>query len=136
MDCTTKDVGNASVGVEDGWTKGERIVERGRGRLLGVQQMKHVLSSLLKVGISGEGGKGDLLWEEVHLEDVTFGHGVGEVTFPAPVVFGRRADVPADLPVSAEWSAGVGGGVGHDLGAGRGEGSAVEVELAEEGGMC
>ena len=98
--------------------------------------MKHVFCRLLKVGISGEGGKGDLLGEEVHLEDVTFSHGVGEITFPAPVVFERRADVPADLPVSAEWSAGVGGGVGHDLGAGRGEGSAVEVELAEEGGMC
>jgi hypothetical protein len=99
------------------------------------EKVKHVFGRLLKVGLSGEGGKGDLLWEEVHLEDVTFGHGVGEITFPAPVVFERRADVPADLPVSAEGSAGVGRGVGHDLGAGRGEGSAIKIELAKKGGM-
>jgi len=54
----------------------------------------------------------------------------------AAVVFKRGTDVPTDLPVDAEWCAGVGGGVSNNFGAKRGEGSTIEVELAEEGGMC
>ena len=87
MDCTTKDVGNASVGVEDGWTKGERIVERGRGRLLGVQQMKHVLSSLAEIIFTREFGKRNFFGEEIDFEHVSFVHRVLEVALPTTVMF-------------------------------------------------
>jgi len=100
------------------------------------EKVQHIFGGLLKVGIAGEGGKWDLVRDEVNLEDVAFGHGVGEITFPASVVFEGRADVPTNLSVGAEWCAGVGGGVGNDFGARRGEWSTIEVEVAEEGGMC
>ena len=99
------------------------------------EKVEHVLGRLLKVGLAGEGGKGNGFRKEVNLEDVTLGHGVGEIAFPTPVVFKGRADVPANLAVGAEWSAGVGGGMGNDLGAGRGERSSIEVELAKERGV-
>jgi len=100
------------------------------------EKVQHILSGLLKVVVSGELGEGEFLWEEIDLEYVAFGHGVGEVTFLASVVFEGRADVPTNLSVGAEWCAGVGGGVGNDFGARRGEWSTIEVEVAEEGGMC
>lgn len=73
--------------------------------------------------------------EKVNFEDVFFGKSVGEVTFVAPVMFGRGADIPTDLTVGTEGSTSVGGKVGDNLGAGRGNGSAVEVVVTEEGGV-
>jgi hypothetical protein len=50
-------------------------------------------------------------------------------------VLGRGTDIPADLAVFAEGRAGIGGEMGYNFGAGRGDGSAVEVVVAKEGGM-
>ena len=85
----------------------------------------------MKVGIAGELGEGDFLWEEINLEDVAFCHGVGEVTLPAAVVFKRWTDVPTDLAVFAEGRARFGGRVGDDSGAGRGERGAIKIKLTE-----
>lgn len=100
-----------------------------------LEKVKHVFGSLLKVGIAGECGKGDFFREKINLEDIAFGHGVGEVTFPTPVVFERRTDIPTNLSVCAVWRARVGGSMGNYFGAGRGKWSSIEVEVAEEGGM-
>ena len=108
MDGTTKDVGDASVSVEDGWTKGERIVERGRGRLLVAQQVKHVLGSLAEIIFAREFGKRNFFGEEIDFEYVSFVHRVLEVALPTTVVFQGGTNIPADLAVFAKGGASVG----------------------------
>jgi hypothetical protein len=64
-----------------------------------LEEMKHVLSSLLEVCGVGEGGKRNFFLEEVHLEHITFLHGVWKVAAIAAIVFERGTNVPANFAV-------------------------------------
>jgi hypothetical protein len=48
--------------------------------------VEHVFGGLLEVFVAGEFWEGDLLRKKIHLEDISFRHGVFKVTFPAAVV--------------------------------------------------
>ena len=100
-----------------------------------MEKTEHVFGGLTEIGLTREGGKGDCLWEKIHLEDVSLGESVREKTFVAPVMLEGRSNVPTDLTVCTERSPGVGREVGNDFGASRGKRSAVEVKIAEKGGM-
>ena len=61
--------------------------------------------------------------------------GVGEITFPAAIMFEGGTNVPTDFAMFTEGGAGVGGTMGNNLSANGGKRSAVEVKLTEERGM-
>ena len=135
LDGTTKDVGNSSVCVEDGWTEGERIVRKGSSMLLMVQQVKHVLGSLSEIIVSREFGKGNFFGEEIDLEYVSFMHRVLEVALPTTVMFKGGTDLPANLAVFAKGGASVGGGVCYDLSAHGGKWCTIEIVVSEKRSM-
>ena len=94
--------------------------------------MKHVFSCLLKVGFRCESGEGYLLREEIDFENVTFFHGVREVTLIAAVVFWGGSNVPADFAMLAKGGTRFRSNVGDDFGAKRGEGCPIEVIVSQK----
>ncbi len=87
LDGTSENISDFGVGVEDGGSESERI---GRGRVVRKvtgQQVEHVFSGLFEVDVAGHRGEDNFFGEEIDLENITFMHGVGEVAFPASVVF-------------------------------------------------
>ena len=98
-----------------------------------MKKSKHVGSSLLQVGFSGERGKRSLLGEKIDFKDVSFGHGGGKVAAVAAVVLWRGSDVPTNLAVFTKGSASVGRDVGNDFGSEWGKRCAIVVKITEEG---
>ena len=100
-----------------------------------MKKSKHVGSSLLQVGFSGERGKRSLLGKKIDFKDVSFGHGGGKVAAVTAVVLGRGSDVPANLAVFAKSGASVGRDVGNNFGAKWGKRGAIVVKITKEGGV-
>jgi hypothetical protein len=81
-----------------------------------LEEMKHVLSSLLEVCGVGEGGKRNFFLEEVHLEYITFLHGVWKVAAIAAIVFERGTNVPANFAMLAKRGSVFGSNMGDNFG--------------------
>ncbi len=135
LDCTSENVSDFGVSVEDWGAESEWIVNGRVGRNIVGQQVEHVFCGLFEVGITGDSGKNNLFGEEIDLEDIAFVHGVGEVALPASVVFQRGTNVPTNLAMFAEGRSNFSRGVGDDLGTHGSERSPIEIELAEKRGM-
>jgi hypothetical protein len=71
--------------------------------------------------------------EEVHSENVTFGHIVREVAFVASIMFRGGSNVPTDLAMLAKCSTSFGTNVGHNFdGARRSDWCSIEILVAKE----
>ena len=96
-----EDVGNFCVCVENWRTEGKRIKYWGCN-WIGLQETQYVFSGLLEIGFFGKFWKGNFLGKEFHSKNVVFGHGVGEITLPAAVVFKGGTYIPTNLSVLAK----------------------------------
>jgi hypothetical protein len=52
FDGATKDIGHLHIGIEDGWTKGEWVMER--GSIGALKEVKHVFCSLFEIAVARE----------------------------------------------------------------------------------
>lgn len=99
------------------------------------EQMQHVFGGLFEVIFGREVREGDFFGEEINFENVTFSHGVREVAFVAAIMFGRWSNIPSNFAMFTEGGARFSSDMGHNASARGSKGDAIEVVIAEKGGM-
>ncbi len=93
--------------------------------------MKHILCGLLEIVSVVDFGRGNFFREEIDSENVTFFHGIGEVTLVAAIVLKRGSDVPANFAMLAKCSTRFGTDVGHNFGARRSNWRSIEIVVTK-----